>query len=68
MFGFLKYFSYVMILFGAINWGLIGFFDFDIVAFLFGEMSTISRIIYSLIGVSAVFHAFATYNDSDDEI
>ena len=32
---------------GAINWGLIGFFSFDLVAFIFGNMSWISRIIYA---------------------
>ena len=35
---------------GAINWGLIGFFRIDLVAILFGEMSMISRIIYSIVG------------------
>ena len=33
---------------GAINWGLIGFFRFDLVAFLFGDMSWLSRVVYAL--------------------
>ena len=36
---------------GAINWGLIGFFRFDLVAFIFGNMSWFSRIIYALVGL-----------------
>jgi hypothetical protein len=50
------YLSYALIIIGALNWGLIGFFGFDLVAFLFGNMSTLSRIIYSLVGIAAVLH------------
>lgn len=40
---------------GAVNWGLIGFFSFDLVAFIFGNMSWISRIIYALVGISGLY-------------
>ena len=40
---------------GCINWGLIGFFKFDLVAFIFGNMSWISRIIYALVGLSGLY-------------
>ena len=40
-----------LVIIGAINWGLIGFFKFDLVAFLFGEMSGLSRRIYAIIGL-----------------
>ncbi len=40
---------------GAINWGLIGFFRFDLVAFIFGEMSWLSRIIYGLVGLCGLY-------------
>lgn len=40
---------------GAINWGLIGFFNFNLVAFLFGEMSWISRIVYALVGICGLY-------------
>lgn len=36
---------------GAVNWGLIGIMDFDLVAFLFGSMSLFTRIVYTLVGV-----------------
>ena len=45
----------VLIIIGAINWGLIGFFKFDLVATIFGEMSVLSRIIYSLVGISGLW-------------
>ena len=45
----------VLIIIGAINWGLIGIFGFDLVAAIFGEMSVLSRIIYSLVGISGLW-------------
>ncbi|HOX40902.1 MAG TPA: DUF378 domain-containing protein [bacterium] len=50
----------VLLIIGGINWGLIGFFGWDLVAAIFGEMSAFSRIIYSLVGLSALWVAFAT--------
>lgn len=40
---------------GAVNWGLIGIFRFDLVAFLFGDMSWLSRIVYTLVGLSGLY-------------
>lgn len=45
----------VLMIIGAINWGLIGLFKFDLVATLFGELSVISRIVYALVGVSGLW-------------
>ena len=45
----------VLIIIGALNWGLIGLFDFDLVATIFGEMSVLSRIVYSLVGVAGLW-------------
>lgn len=45
----------VLIIIGAINWGLIGFFQFDLVATIFGDMSAFSRIIYALVGISGLW-------------
>lgn len=44
----------LLLIVGGLNWGLVGLFDFDLVATIFGEMSVISRIVYVLVGVSAV--------------
>ena len=40
---------------GAINWGLIGFFSFDLVAFIFGNLSWVSRIIYASVGLCGLY-------------
>ena len=39
---------------GGLNWGLVGLLNFDLVSFIFGNMSVLSRIIYILVGLSAV--------------
>ena len=49
----------VLLIVGGLNWGLIGLFGFDLVAALFGEMSALSRIVYSLVGVSALVQILA---------
>lgn len=47
----------VLTIIGAINWGLIGFFQFDLVASIFGGQETaISRIIYSLVGLAGLIN------------
>lgn len=45
----------ILIIIGAINWGLIGFFQFDLVAALFGDMSIFSRIVYAIIGIVGLY-------------
>lgn len=54
---------------GAVNWGLIGFFDFNLVVAIFGSMSWISRIIYALVGICGLYLiSFYLYcNDSAAE-
>jgi uncharacterized protein len=49
----------ILLVVGGLNWGLVGFLNFDLVASIFGEMKPISRIVYSLVGLSAVFQAVA---------
>lgn len=44
-----------LVIIGAINWGLIGFFRFDLVAFLFGNMSWLTRVIYALVGIGGLY-------------
>ena len=51
---FLKIIKYILVIIGALNWGLVGFFGFDLVASIFGEMSTLARIVYGIVGISAV--------------
>ena len=57
----LKIISYILVIIGAINWGLVGLFNIDLVALLFGEMSLISRIVYGLVGLSAMLSIITSY-------
>lgn len=45
----------VLIIIGAINWGLIGLFKFNLVELLFGDMTLLSRIVYSLVGIAGLW-------------
>ena len=51
----LDYFALTIVIIGAVNWGLIGFFQFDLVAWLFGNMSWVSRIVYGLVGICGLY-------------
>ena len=51
----IDYIVLVLVIIGAINWGLVGFFGLDLVAFLFGSMSILSRIIYAVIGICGLY-------------
>ena len=44
-----------LVVIGGLNWGLVGAFNFDLVATIFGEMSIISRIVYIVVGLAAVY-------------
>lgn len=46
----------VVTIIGAINWGIIGLFDFDLVALLFGTGSFLSRTIYTLVGITGLIN------------
>ena len=45
----------VIVIIGAVNWLLVGIFQFDLVAFLFGNLSWLSRIIYTLVGLCGLY-------------
>lgn len=53
------YTALVLVIIGAINWGLIGIFKFDLVAFIcgevFGGVNVVSRIIYILVGIAGLY-------------
>ena len=51
----LDYTALAITIVGAVNWGLIGFLGFDLVAWLFGNMSLISRIVYALVGICGLY-------------
>ena len=51
----LHWIAVILVIVGGLNWLLVGALDFDLVATLFGPMSLISRIVYILVGLSAIF-------------
>ena len=59
---YIKYLAYALTLIGALNWGLVGLFGFNLVAQIFGNMTIMSRIIYSLVGLSAIASGYFMYN------
>jgi uncharacterized membrane protein YuzA (DUF378 family) len=52
---FLDTLALLLVIIGAVNWGLIGFFNFNLVAALFGDMTAFSRIIYALVGIAGLY-------------
>jgi len=60
----LDWIALVLLIIGGINWGLVGLFQFDLVAQLFGgSESIISRIVYSLVGISALYAIYMAFKD-----
>ena len=51
----LDYAALAITIVGAVNWGLIGFLEFDLVAWLFGNLTWISRIVYALVGICGLY-------------
>jgi uncharacterized membrane protein YuzA (DUF378 family) len=47
----------ILVVIGGLNWGLVGLFSFDLVAFIFGHMSMLARVVYVLVGVSSIYVA-----------
>jgi uncharacterized membrane protein YuzA (DUF378 family) len=45
----------ILLVVGGLNWGLVGLLNFDLVATIFGDMSVLSRIVYILVGVAALY-------------
>ena len=55
--GMLDMAAMTLLLVGGLNWGLVALANFDLVATLFGDMTTLSRLVYALVGASAVYIA-----------
>lgn len=51
----------ILVIVGGLNWGLVGFFDFDLLATIFGAMSTVARIVYVVIGVAALWTIYYVF-------
>ena len=53
----------ILVIIGAINWGLIVIFNFNLVEMIFGDMTVISRIIYALVGLSGLWGIKLLFDD-----
>ena len=58
----IKLIAFILVVIGALNWGLVGVFGFDLVASIFGEMGILSRIVYALVGASGLIALFTMYD------
>lgn len=57
----MKKLALILVIIGGLNWGLVGLLGFDLVATLFGTMSMISKVVYVLVGLSAVYMLFTSF-------
>lgn len=53
----INWIAVALVIVGGLNWGLVGAFNFDLVATLFGDMSSLSRVVYVLVGLAAIWVA-----------
>ena len=51
--------AFVLVVVGGLNWGLVGFFNFDLVAAILGDMTILTRIVYSVVGLAALYGIIA---------
>ncbi len=51
----LDWIALILTIIGGLNWGLVGAFKFDLVAAIFGSLSAVARIVYILVGLSAIY-------------
>lgn len=58
---FIKKLAFILVLLGAISWGLVGLFDFNIVTAIFSEGTTGTMVVYVLIGLSGVYELFTSW-------
>ncbi|MFP4514786.1 MAG: DUF378 domain-containing protein [Parcubacteria group bacterium] len=56
----LDWIALILLVVGGLNWLLVGLFSFDLVAYIFGYMSTVSKIVYVLVGLSAIYTLLMT--------
>lgn len=57
--GLVSWIAFILIVVGGLNWGLVGFFGFNLVDAIFGAGSMIARVVYAVVGLSAVYAIFA---------
>ncbi|MDO8954177.1 MAG: DUF378 domain-containing protein [Gammaproteobacteria bacterium] len=67
----LDWIAFILLVIGGLNWGLVGLFHMDLVAMIFGVATTLARIVYVLVGLSAIYVAikgFACHKACDKPV
>lgn len=59
----LKIITFILVIIGALNWGLIGAFNLNLVTLIFGDETLLTRIVYIIVGLSAIIYLFLAYRD-----
>jgi uncharacterized membrane protein YuzA (DUF378 family) len=62
----LDWIAMTLLVIGGLNWGLVGFFSFDLVAAIFGDMTMVSRIVYDLVGLSAIYSVWMVFDNQSN--
>ena len=47
--------AWILMIIGGLNWGLVGFFNFNLVDYLFGNMPMVARVIYAVVGIASIY-------------
>jgi hypothetical protein len=63
--GTMGWIVWLLVVIGALNWGLVGFFDWNLVTAIFGDMTTASRVVYALVGLGGVYMLVAALMPSE---
>ena len=56
---------FILLIIGGLNWGMIALFNIDLVSSMFGSMSTITRVIYGMVGISAIYSIYILSTKTD---
>lgn len=64
---FINFITLLLVIVGAINWGLIGFFQFDLISNLFGQSSTFTRIIFGIVGLCGLYCIKFLFSESSEK-
>ena len=56
----------ILVIVGGLNWGLVGLFDFDLIASIFGKKSFLSRTVYSIVGLAAIHTIYLATGEIPD--
>lgn len=58
----------ILLVIGGLNWGLVGFFNFDLVAAAFGAMSVASRVVYGIVGIASLVGLVELFTMNDNSM